>query len=1078
LTADGRAIICVVSYLPAHRYSRRVQSAFEFNQQLLKKIRIGAWRALNISAVLCALAMLRWFFDRSPDGEPFAGLGRLRIDTAGSILVLICVRLYLLELPKTISRSIAVVLGVSLVGLVSLFNLANFFMGFWDVPASWSHSPAVSLSLLMFAVAELSQLAPSPRLEKLRQFILTSGLCVGFSASVGFFFGADSVRSLKFFDQIAFFGAVQLLWYSVATLLLNPVAGWLPILTAESMGSKILRRMLPICAITIFVVVYVVVHGELAGLYDRQIAMDLLIVGLSLVFIGALFFIALNLNSSDRERSLAFAELLQTEAELKTAQSVAKVGSFVRYQDRERSKWSDEMYVIFGLDPSEIASVPGKEKFIFPEDLELFQTQLSECERTGRPVQFEHRILRADGGERVVRTHAKAVFNPTTGQSEIHGTIHDITEHRALFNQLRVAEQMYTDLYNEAPDMLLSVDAVTGLVIRCNNTLLNKLGYESSEVVGSHILSLYHPDVVPVVREIWAEYKGTGVLSNRELKVLTKSGRTLDVSLSSTAVMDEEGNQLYSRSIWRDISDSKKAQEFSIRERAAAESSRMKSSFIATMSHEIRTPLNGVIGMSEILLGTDLDPRQRDFADTIKRSADTLLVLVNDILDFSKIESGKVELELFDFEVRTLLTDLERQMNWSASRKGIRLDFIAKGCDDLIFKADVNRLSQILLNLVSNAIKFTDEGVVHVIVTAEQSRDGFATLKFEVIDTGIGIPSDERHRLFQPFSQSDSSIARRYGGTGLGLSISQNLAKLMNGEIRVESQLGRGSRFYFSVTVPCRANLRSNSGPSSERHLALDFVPHVLVAEDSDVNQKVVRLVLEKIGCQVTVADNGAEAIRLLQLNGPFDLILMDCQMPVLNGFEATQEIRTLEDPRLRDSTIIALTAFASTSDREACFEAGMNDYLTKPVSAKELSRVIGKWIRSASNDDMPRDLINHSTLAELHALGTEDQDVVRDVLKLFEAKLPQRLEALKAAISIRNSEEIVRCAHGLKSSSSSLGAVELGRRCEEVIAMAKGQDFAATELALQDLTDLCFATADRIRNWRPASETSTTFST
>lgn len=1016
------------------------------------------------------MSIARWVIAPFTASEIFPEIGRLGLDTAILIFLLVWVRLALLDSGQTNTRSVKTVVASVSVLVLSALNIFDTILPLGYSSWPFRSSPSAAPLIFLFAVSECLQLVRHKKVENLRYLILLGGAFVSVSAGLGFLFSAGSVRSLAFFQQISFFGAVQMLMFSIGVLFLNPKAAWLPILTSENMGSKVLRKMLPICALAVGTVVSAVVIGARQGLYDDAIGIDLLIVGLSLVFGIALFVVALGLNSMDRARNRAFQELVETEAEMNTAQSIARVGSWVRYSDRQNTKWSQQMFNLFGLAPEVAVGPRDKEKFVHPDDLKEFRDKLEACELTGQPIQFEHRIIKVDGQERFVRTQAELVVHPTTGAIGIHGTIHDITEHRHLIDQLRAAEQMYTDLYNEAPDMLLSVEASTGHIVRCNNTLLKKLGYSLDEVVGRHIFELYHPESVARVRELFAEYLSTGVLNNRELVVLTKDGRPIDVSLSTTGVRDNAGNLVYSRSVWRDISDSKKAREFEIRERAAAESSRMKSGFIATMSHEIRTPLNGVVGMSEILLGTDLNPLQRDYADTIKRSADTLLVLVNDILDFSKIESGRVELEAIDFQVSTLLNDLERQMSWSASRKGVRLKWHATSCDGCIFKGDINRIYQILLNLVSNAIKFTDVGTVEVVVTARDQREGQARLCFEVIDTGIGISADERHRLFQPFSQSDSSIARKYGGTGLGLAISQNLAKLMNGEIRVQSELGLGSKFFFEVVVPYRVNLRAAGVRPDIGEFGFGFEPKILVAEDSDVNQKVVRLVLEKLGCNVTVAGDGAEAILKLEAEGPFDLIFMDCQMPILNGFEATRQIRQLEKLEHRDSKIVALTAFATTNDQMACFDAGMDDFITKPITAKQLARSIVKWARKPKSDDESPELLNHTTLSELSALGTSGQDVVLEVLQLFESKLAERLEDLREAVSNCNSDKIIRAVHSLKSSSSALGAAELGRKCDEFTELAKARAYGRCAQLLDPLINLCLESAKQIRNWRRIS--------
>ncbi len=518
----------------------------------------------------------------------------------------------------------------------------------------------------------------------------------------------------------------------------------------------------------------------------------------------------------------------------------------------------------------------------------------------------------------------------------------NISERKKQQMELRKWEQVF-----QSARWGMSISQADGRILEVNAAFAVMHGKNASHWVGRESASVLTEKAGESVRELSASDHYT-----YEAEHIGPDGKAFLVMADVTAVRSPEGEILYRVANFIDVTEARQnaveRANATAQVEAAFESTRLKSQFLATMSHEIRTPINGVVGMTGLLLDTDLDREQREFTETIRSSADTLLTLINDVLDYSKIEAGKMQIEEVDFTLESQVRNVERTLAYSAKAKGLlfytHFDETLAGAR---YRGDPTRIGQLLMNLINNAIKFTPKGRISLEISPLSERQG---LCFEITDTGIGIPLEAQGRMFRAFSQADASTTRRFGGTGLGLSICKHLVDLMGGEIGVRSTPDQGSTFWF--TLPLERSLQLAPEPLEEeqrpRPLALDGKRiRVLLAEDNLVNQKIAIRILEKNGIHIDAVANGSEALDALR-NVPYDLVLMDCQMPEMDGYQATRAIRaslTLKDPAI---PIIAMTANAMKGDREKCLEAGMSDYVSKPVQVHELLEAILRNIKPA----------------------------------------------------------------------------------------------------------------------------------
>jgi PAS domain S-box-containing protein len=649
--------------------------------------------------------------------------------------------------------------------------------------------------------------------------------------------------------------------------------------------------------------------------------------------------------------------------------------------------------------------------------------------------------------------------------------------------ELAEREESTRTILDAAADAFVSID-VDGTVTSWSAQSEALFGWRVEQALGRPLVDLIAaPGVrdrfIDAVRRLGDPERQGSLLGQRvELAARHRDGRRFPVEL--VVWRSVTGGRVSFNSFIHDISSRKRheAQLASARDEAV-EAARVKTEFLAVMSHELRTPLNGVMGMTSLLLSTDLTGRQLEYAETVRSSADALLHLLNDILDLSKVEADRMELEEVDFDLRPVVRDIVHLLAVSAREKGLALEADIDPDVPLDLRGDPARLRQVLLNLVGNAVKFTSTGSVHLHVSLDREAPSGTgpgiTLRFAVTDTGIGIPAEARERLFEPFSQADASTTRRFGGTGLGLAISKSLVELFGGTIGVDSAAGAGATFWFTARFDAGTPVEPVSVEPAAQELRRRAAPGlVLVVDDNATNQRIAVRMLETLGHRADVAASGVEAVEACA-RVPYDLVLMDCRMPIMDGYEATVAIREAEGERRR-TPIVAMTASAMAEDRQRCLRVGMDDYVSKPVRLAEVAAKVDHWmpevpvrvVRAPSvpalhlgaapgpvavvGQPVPLDgpVLDEDVVAGLRGLG---QDFLDQLVPIFVGGAPARLDDIVRAVRAGDATALREAAHVLRGSAGNLGGARVATVCgrlEDAAAAGSWDRSAADLLALE----------------------------
>jgi PAS domain S-box-containing protein len=607
-------------------------------------------------------------------------------------------------------------------------------------------------------------------------------------------------------------------------------------------------------------------------------------------------------------------------------------------------------------------------------------------------------------------------------------------ENARLYDALKQSEFQYRSLVDNAIEGIFRLSA-EGRFIQVNPALLSILGFSSFQELTREIPDIFssrifnRKDSEKVISVIQKDY----YISGFETCCTLRNNRKIWVTIAAQSILDRKRDVLYYEGAMIDITERKEKERLDRERRAAENANKAKSEFLAGLSHEIRTPMNGIIGIIDLLRATPLNTEQYEFLEVIYSSAHGLVHLINDILDFSKIEAGKLEIVAKPFHLKNLVFEVYRMFYANALKKG--LDFKVTYDFNLptAFSGDAFRIRQILWNLISNAVKFTESGLIVLNVLSKSNTESTIDVEMNIEDTGIGLTDTAMKRIFKKYVQTENTHSSGYGGTGLGLWIIKMLVEKMNGTICVKSVYGKGSTFTVVLPLsPVKENeIPSDdlSGNSSKNAFIQQYNANILLVEDNAVNQYVFTMLLKRFGCTITLARHGKQALDLLS-EKDFDIIFMDCHMPVMNGYEATIEIR--KQDLVKNTPIIAVTANAYKKDLDHCLECGMNDYIVKPIQQETLAQILNKYCKKTKDCELSKNNItdaHNAGLIDINHIASyvgNNMDEIQMVVAIFTNDIEPQLECLENAIESEYHQEIEKIAHGIKGACADIGSNKL----------------------------------------------------
>jgi PAS domain S-box-containing protein len=713
------------------------------------------------------------------------------------------------------------------------------------------------------------------------------------------------------------------------------------------------------------------------------------------------------------EQKIAELALQKSEQRFRILADNAPIGIF------QTDITGDYVYVnkrwceIAGMNEKD-ALIAGWANAIVYEDRQAVFEKWSEALKNQTEFNTEFRVAGRSMAPRLVHTQATQVKLDGELIGFI-GTVSDVTDLREAQKKLAESEKLYRELLENALDVTWLIDT-SGHVVYTSSSVASVLGYTSDELAGRSVYSLLQESERPIFDTAFKDSMAGSTLRHVEFRLQKKNGDWVWIDTTTQPVTGPNGKISSVQLTTRDITLKKEAEAaLKVAKQKAEEATHAKSQFLSMMSHEIRTPMNAIIGLTHLLLQDKPRPDQIDSLNLLRFSGENLLTIINDILDFNKIEENKITLESIDVDLQGLLANLTQMLRQRADAKDIGLEFFYDPSLPRIFKFDPVRVGQIVTNLMGNAIKFTHHGSVKLSVTSSGKTDSGYCIAFHIQDTGIGIPADKLDSIFERFSQANEDTTRKFGGTGLGLSISRRLLLLMNSDIKVKSTLNVGSQFSFELSLSSGSEqlVKSTSSSQGYGHLGIK----VLLVEDNRVNQVVAMNFLKRWGVEVVIANHGKEALEKI-VTKDYSIVLMDLQMPEMDGYEASRRIRAMNDSYFTTVPILALTASAMMDVKGKVLAAGMSDFISKPFQPHELFEKIAGFVAMKKNEDLDGDI-----KANLHAYSEGDADFKKELATNVIRNILELKTALHESIADRSDRtRFSKACHKVKTSLSLVG--------------------------------------------------------
>jgi PAS domain S-box-containing protein len=790
------------------------------------------------------------------------------------------------------------------------------------------------------------------------------------------------------------------------------------------------------------------------------------------------------------------ADLQREKHKLGLAQRLAHIGSWEWNVPDNIFTCSDELYHILGLEPGEFKiTFEDFLNFVYPDEREVVRNTISRSLKKLQPFDFLHRIVQRDGSIRTVHSRGELLLDSKSSIIRIIGTEQDVTEKKKE-EQLEQLAMVAVKSYNA-----VTISDKDGKIEWVNRGFTKLFGYRLEDVIGTKGEILKRGETQALTMEadflkVLLEQKKPVSFEN---KCYSKKGREYWILTSLTPILNDQGEVEKIISIDSDISKQKnleqnliianKIAEHSLQQGNKAleelhkaklqleESLKVKEEFLANMSHEIRTPMNAIVGFTNLLQKSELNAENQQYVNAIKTSGENLLVIINDILDFSKLESGKITFENIDFNLFQIVSTLIELMLPRAIEKNIKLSSVVDKKIPEKLTGDPTRLTQILTNLIGNAIKFTNSGGVRLSVVMVSENDEGIEIEFSVADTGIGIKEENLSRIFESFTQATSDTTRKYGGTGLGLTITKRLVEQQEGVISVKSRLGEGSVFIVRLKF---SKLTSQNAIDSllleeegEKFPLMGV--RILLVEDNYLNQVLATKILDNWKCKVDVADNGAIAVEKVSKNN-YDVVLMDIQLPEMDGYEATSHIRSKLNHPKSGIPIIAMTAHALADESEKCFKMGMNDYISKPFDENKLHlkicRALSKTARAADflkengSDGVSTASKRVTNLAYIEKIANGDQQFVLRMINVFLNQTPLMLDSMTTHLENRDWKGLKAIAHKVKPSVAFMGITEMEQLIGNIEDSAQHETFT-DEIGsmLESARNICNEALEELRD-------------